>query len=142
MKRMKNKGNLIMGAIAALIGAACFLALPFQKGEPRFLIAGILALAWAAVSLVLAFTRRSFAERIRGTVDEPGRAIAMKSSHLTVQILNFALCAGCLAALALYGATGSAGCLTAAAVLCGVLLVMALTLLFTNLHYGGKGEPR
>lgn len=78
--------------IAVLIlGIACLGIAAFRGMETRFLIAGIVPLAWSAIDLFFAFTQSSIDSQAEKVTDERDRYIAMKSSRKALLITNYVM---------------------------------------------------
>ena len=70
MKRIKSRRQMAAGIIALVLALLCFAVLLLAGYQARFLAAGVLALAWSAVSFSLAFSHKGPAEEIAAQADE------------------------------------------------------------------------
>lgn len=135
MKRIKSKRNFATGVIATILSLVCFGILIFVETEKRFLMSGILLLAFAAWNYVIAFSNKGVLEEIERNSDERDYFIIMKSSHMAIKMLNYILCIGCFSSLIVYGAVRSDICMAVALTCCAVLIVLFLVVLGTNMYY-------
>ena len=140
MKRIKSRRQMAAGIIALVLALLCFAVLLLAGYQARFLAAGVLALAWSAVSFSLAFSQKGTAEEIAAQADERDIYLAMKSGHTALRILTYTLWGGCLGCLVLYGGLKLPVLLHAAITLCAVqVLLFFITL---GQIYTGKSGDR
>ena len=116
----------------------CFAVL-FAGYQARFLAAGVLALAWSAVSFSLAFSQKGAAEEIAAQADERDIYLTMKSGHTALRILTYTLWGGCLGCLVLYGGLKLPVLLHAAITLCAVQVLLFFITLGANLYWEKRG---
>lgn len=135
MNKIKNTRNFIAGIITTILAAICFFAIRLDGVEPRFLVAGIFLLAWSAVNYSFAFSEKGLTESISGRLDERDQYITMKSGKMTLQILNYLLCAACFISTVLYGIFRLPFFIVVAATLCAVLIALFIIMLVVNMHY-------
>lgn len=138
MKRIKSRRQMAAGIIALILALLCFAVL-FAGYQARFLAAGVLALAWSAVSFSLAFSQKGAAEEIAAQADERDIYLAMKSGHTALRILTYTLWGGCLGSLVLYGGLKLPVLLHAAITLCAVQVLLFFITLGTNLYWEKRG---
>ena len=138
MKRIKSRRQMAAGIIALILALLCFAVL-FAGYQARFLAAGVLALAWSAVSFSLAFSQKGAAEEIAAQADERDIYLAMKSGHMALRILTCTLWGGCLGCLVLYGGLKLPVLLHAAITLCAVQVLLFFITLGTNLYWEKRG---
>ena len=138
MKRIKSRRQMAAGIIALILALLCFAVL-FAGYQARFLAAGVLALAWSAVSFSLAFSQKGAAEEIAAQADERDIYLAMKSGHTALRILTYTLWGGCLGCLVLYGGLKLPVLLHAAITLCAVQVLLFFITLGTNLYWEKRG---
>ena len=138
MKRIKSRRQMASGIIALVLALLCFAVL-FAGYQARFLAAGVLALAWSAVSFSLAFSQKGAAEEIAAQADERDIYLAMKSGHMALRILTYTLWGGCLGSLVLYGGLKLPVLLHAAITLCAVQVLLFFITLGTNLYWEKRG---
>ena len=138
MKRIKSRRQMAAGIIALILALLCFAVL-FAGYQARFLAAGVLALAWSAVSFSLAFSQKGTAEEIAAQADERDIYLAMKSGHTALRILTYTLWGGCLGCLVLYGGLKLPVLLHAAITLCAVQVLLFFITLGTNLYWEKRG---
>ena len=138
MKRIKSRRQMAAGIIALILALLCFAVL-FAGYQARFLAAGVLALAWSAVSFSLAFSQKGAAEEIAAQADERDIYLAMKSGHMALRILTYTLWGGCLGCLVLYGGLKLPVLLHAAITLCAVQVLLFFITLGTNLYWEKRG---
>ena len=138
MKRIKSRRQMAAGIIALILALLCFAVL-FAGYQARFLAAGVLALAWSAVSFSLAFSQKGTAEEIAAQADERDIYLAMKSGHTALRILTYTLWGGCLGSLVLYGGLKLPVLLHAAITLCAVQVLLFFITLGTNLYWEKRG---
>lgn len=138
MKRIKSRRQMASGIIALVLALLCFAVL-FAGYQARFLAAGVLALAWSAVSFSLAFSQKGAAEEIAAQADERDIYLAMKSGHMALRILTYTLWGGCLGCLVLYGGLKLPVLLHAAITLCAVQVLLFFITLGTNLYWEKRG---
>ena len=81
MKRIKSRRQMAAGIIALVLALLCFAVLLLAGYQARFLAAGVLALAWSAISFSLAFSQKGAAEEIAAQADERDIYLAIKSGH-------------------------------------------------------------
>ena len=77
MKRIKSRRQMAAGIIALVLALLCFAVLLLAGYQARFLAAGVLALAWSAVSFSLALFPKGHGGGDRG----PGRRAGHISGH-------------------------------------------------------------
>ena len=135
MKKIKSYRHFFAGVLTAALALACLGIWLTQGRETRFLIAAAIALAWSAVSFVLAFTRKSPAERAAEELDERDQLILLKSCRMTLQIGNGVVGGCCVLCLFAYGLWKLPVFLGAACALVGVLLLLLALMLMTNHYY-------
>ena len=138
MKRIKSRRQMASGIIALVLALLCFAVL-FAGYQARFLAAGVLALAWSAVSFSLAFSQKGAAEEIAAQADERDIYLSMKSGHMALRILTYTLWGGCLGCLVLYGGLKLPVLLHAAITLCAVQVLLFFITLGTNLYWEKRG---
>lgn len=138
MKRIKSRRQMAAGIIALILALLCFAVL-FAGYQARFLAAGVLALAWSAVSFSLAFSQKGAAEEIAAQADERDIYLAMKSGHTALRILTYTLWGGCLGCLVLYGGLKLPVLLHAAITLCAVQVLLFFITLGANLYWEKRG---
>ena len=138
MKRIKSRRQMAAGIIALILALLCFAVL-FAGYQARFLAAGLLALAWSAVSFSLAFSQKGAAEEIAAQADERDIYLAMKSGHMALRILTYTLWGGCLGCLVLYGGLKLPVLLHAAITLCAVQVLLFFITLGANLYWEKRG---
>lgn len=138
MKRIKSRRQMASGIIALVLALLCFAVL-FAGYQARFLAAGVLALAWSAVSFSLAFSQKGAAEEIAAQADERDIYLAMKSGHMALRILTYTLWGGCLGCLVLYGGLKLPVLLHAAITLCAVQVLLFFITLGANLYWEKRG---
>lgn len=138
MKRIKSRRQMAAGIIALILALLCFAVL-FAGYQARFLAAGVLALAWSAVSFSLAFSQKGAAEEIAAQADERDIYLAIKSGHTALRILTYTLWGGCLGSLVLYGCLGLPVLLHAAITLCAVQVLLFFITLGANLYWEKRG---
>ena len=138
MKRIKSRRQMASGIIALVLALLCFAVL-FAGYQARFLAAGVLALAWSAVSFSLAFSQKGTAEEISAQADERDIYLAMKSGHTALRILTYTLWGGCLGSLVLYGGLKLPVLLHAAITLCAVQVLLFFITLGANLYWEKRG---
>lgn len=138
MKRIKSRRQMASGIIALVLALLCFAVL-FAGYQARFLAAGVLALAWSAVSFSLAFSQKGAAEEIAAQADERDIYLAMKSGHMALRILTYTLWGGCLGSLVLYGGLKLPVLLHAAITLCAVQVLLFFITLGANLYWEKRG---
>ena len=138
MKRIKSRRQMAAGIIALILALLCFAVL-FAGYQARFLAAGVLALAWSAVSFSLAFSQKGAAEEIAAQADERDIYLAMKSGHMALRILTYTLWGGCLGCLVLYGGLKLPVLLHAAITLCAVQVLLFFITLGANLYWEKRG---
>ena len=138
MKRIKSRRQMASGIIALVLALLCFAVL-FAGYQARFLAAGVLALAWSAVSFSLAFSQKGAAEEIAAQADERDIYLTMKSGHTALRILTYTLWGGCLGSLVLYGGLKLPVLLHAAITLCAVQVLLFFITLGTNLYWEKRG---
>ena len=138
MKRIKSRRQMASGIIALVLALLCF-AVRFAGYQARFLAAGVLALAWSAVSFSLAFSQKGAAEEIAAQADERDIYLAIKSGHTALRILTYTLWGGCLGCLVLYGGLKLPVLLHAAITLCAVQVLLFFITLGANLYWEKRG---
>ena len=138
MKRIKSRRQMAAGIIALILALLCFAVL-FAWYQARFLAAGVLALAWSAVSFSLAFSQKGAAEEIAAQADERDIYLTMKSGHTALRILTYTLWGGCLGCLVLYGGLKLPVLLHAAITLCAVQVLLFFITLGANLYWEKRG---
>lgn len=138
MKRIKSRRQMAAGIIALVLALLCFAVL-LAGYQARFLAAGVLALAWSAVSFSLAFSQKGAAEEIAAQADERDIYLAMKSGHMALRILTYTLWGGCLGSLVLYGGLKLPVLLHVAVTLCAVQVLLFFITLGTNLYWEKRG---
>ena len=138
MKRIKSRRQMASGIIALVLALLCFAVL-FAGYQARFLAAGVLALAWSAVSFSLAFSQKGAAEEIAAQADERDIYLTMKSGHTALRILTYTLWGGCLGCLVLYGGLKLPVLLHAAITLCAVQVLLFFITLGANLYWEKRG---
>ena len=138
MKRIKSRRQMATGIIALILALLCFAVL-FAGYQARFLAAGVLALAWSAVSFSLAFSQKGAAEEIAAQADERDIYLAIKSGHTALRILTYTLWGGCLGCLVLYGGLKLPVLLHAAITLCAVQVLLFFITLGANLYWEKRG---
>lgn len=138
MKRIKSRRQMAAGIIALILALLCFAVL-FAGYQARFLAAGVLALAWSAVSFSLAFSQKGAAEEIAAQADERDIYLAIKSGHTALRILTYTLWGGCLGCLVLYGGLKLPVLLHAAITLCAVQVLLFFITLGANLYWEKRG---
>ena len=138
MKRIKSRRQMAAGIIALILALLCFAVL-FAGYQARFLAAGVLALAWSAVSFSLAFSQKGAAEEIAAQADERDIYLAIKSGHTALRILTYTLWGGCLGSLVLYDGLKLPVLLHAAITLCAVQVLLFFITLGTNLYWEKRG---
>lgn len=138
MKRIKSRRQMAAGIIALVLALLCFAVL-LAGYQARFLAAGVLALAWSAISFSLAFSQKGAAEEIAAQADERDIYLAMKSGHMALRILTYTLWGGCLGCLVLYGGLKLPVLLHAAITLCAVQVLLFFITLGTNLYWEKRG---
>ena len=138
MKRIKSRRQMASGIIALVLALLCFAVL-FAGYQARFLAAGVLALAWSAISFSLAFSQKGAAEEIAAQADERDIYLAIKSGHTALRILTYTLWGGCLGCLVLYGGLKLPVLLHAAITLCAVQVLLFFITLGANLYWEKRG---
>ena len=138
MKRIKSRRQMASGIIALVLALLCFAVL-FAGYQARFLAAGVLALAWSAVSFSLAFSQKGAAEEIAAQADERDIYLAIKSGHTALRILTYTLWGGCLGSLVLYGGLKLPVLLHAAITLCAVQVLLFFITLGATLYWEKRG---
>ena len=135
MKKIKSYRRFFAGVLTAVLALASLGIWLTQGRETRFLVAAALALVWSAVSFVLAYARKSPAERAAEELDERDRLILLKSCRMTLQIGNGVVGGCCVLCLFAYGFWKLPALLGAACALVGVLLLLLVLMLMTNHYY-------
>ncbi len=136
---IKNPRALITAAVTLILGILCLCVFFVQDMERRFLAAGILLLAWSAVSFFSAFTKSSLVKQTERAADERDRYLVMKSSHKALRLTNSLIGAICLVCIVLYAIFRWDVLLVVTITLCATLFLMLFILLFTNLYYESHG---
>lgn len=139
MKRLKNVKCFITAVVTSVLGILCVCVFFAQDMERRFLAAGILLLAWSAVSFFSAFTKSSLVKQAERAADERDRYLVMKSSHKTLRLTNFFIGAACLACVVLYAIFRWEVLLVVTITLCAILFLMFFIFLFTDFYYEAHG---
>lgn len=132
---IKNPRALITAAVTLILGVICLCVFFLQDQERRFLIAGMILLAWSAVSFFSAFTKSSFVKQAERTADERDRYLVLKSSHSALRLINALIGSACLVCVVLYAIFQWDVLLVITITLCAILFLMFFALLFTNLYY-------
>lgn len=126
----------LVTAIAVLIlGIACLGIAAFRGMETRFLIAGIVPLAWSAIDFFFAFTQSSIDSQAEKVTDERDRYIAMKSSRKVLLIANYVIGAACFIAMFLFAVFKWEQLFTVTITLCAVLFLMLFVVIGRNSYY-------
>ncbi len=135
MKRIQNKRSFFTAVLTGILAVICLAVTIYQNQAGRFLLAGVIALAWCAVSLYTAFARPDAAELATAAADERDRYIARKSSQAALRLFSYFLDGGCIICLCLYGIFKAPAFLTVAITLCALLVLLFFTVLLTNRYY-------
>ena len=135
MKRIKNIRSFFPAVVTLALGILCLCVFLLQDQERRFLMAGMILLAWSAVSFFSAFTKSSFVKQAERTADERDRYLVLKSSHSALRLINALIGIACLVCVVLYAIFQWDVLLVVTITLCITLFLMFFTLLFTNLYY-------
>lgn len=136
---IKNPRALITAAVTLILGVISLCVFMLQDQERRFLMAGMILLAWSAVSFFSAFTKSSLVKQADRAADERDRYLVMKSSHKALRLTNSLIGAICLACVVLYAIFRWDVLLVVTITLCATLFLMFFILLFTNLYYESHG---
>ena len=136
---IKNPRALITAAVTLILGVISLCVFMLQDQERRFLMAGMILLAWSAVSFFSAFTKSSLVKQADRAADERDRYLVMKSSPKTLRLTNSLIGAVCLACVVLYAIFRWDVLLVVTITLCATLFLMFFILLFTNLYYESHG---
>ena len=134
LPKIKSQSNFVYGCISTILAIVCLVGL-FIKFEWRFLIAEIFLIVVATINYSLAFSRKGALEHLGDSTDERDIYITMKSSRLTLKLLNYILCTGCFICLALYGVFKTQIFLIVSLTLCVVLCILFIVALLVNIHY-------
>lgn len=86
--------SFVTAIVVLILGIACLGIAAFRGMETRFLIAGIVPLAWSAIDFFFAFTQSSIDSQAEKVTDERDRYIAMKSGRKALLITNYVIGAG------------------------------------------------
>ena len=131
--KIKNKRALASGVMATAVGILALVAWAAGAGS-RFLLAAVLLAALALANYSRAFTQKGFLEELEQQADERDRYLAMKTSHILLQISNYVLCGATFLFLAAYGAWKSPVLLAVAITLCATLLFLFVGMLIINVR--------
>lgn len=135
MKHIKNKRAFATGIISTIAALLCMGVIMIQGFQPRFVISLVILIAWSMVSYFTAFTQKNVTEQAAEYADERDRYIAQRSGHTALWISNYFLLGGCFFGLLLYGMFKNPVFLTVAVTLCGVLVMMFIVLICTNIWF-------
>lgn len=86
--------SFVTAIVVLILGIACLGIAAFRGMATRFLIAGIVPLAWSVIDFFFAFTQSSIDSQAEKVTDERDRYIAMKSSRKVLLIANYVIGAG------------------------------------------------
>lgn len=135
MKHMKNKRAFATGIIGTIAALICIGVIVIQGFQSRLLISLIILVAWSMVCYFMAFTQKGAVEQATEWEDERDRYIAQRSGHKALLISNYFLFGGCFFGLLFYGISKNPVFLTVAVTLCGVLVLLFLVLICTNIWF-------
>lgn len=135
MKKIKNKRSFLVALIFATVAIVGLIVMLIKGLEWRLLAGILVALVWAILNFILSFIHKGVVEEMKDMTDERDRHIAMMSGQTALQILKYILYAGILISFILYIALQSTICLAVGITFCGILIVLFLILLITNLYY-------
>lgn len=134
MKNIKNKRAFASGTISTILALICLGLIIINGFQTRFVISLIILISWSMLNYFTAFTNKSVDEQIN-EYDERDRYIAQRSSHKTLLISNYSLFGGCLLGILFYGIFKNPVFLTISMTLCGVLIMMLIILIFSNIWF-------
>ncbi|WP_143320171.1 hypothetical protein [Clostridium sp. HBUAS56010] len=135
MKTIKSTRHFFAGMITTALAITCFLVILFKGYEARFLTTGLFLLTWSVTNYFLAFSKTTISKDILGKMDERDKYITMKSGKMSIQILNYLICAVCLLSIILYGLLHLSIFITVSATLSGVLIALFIITLCVNIYY-------
>ncbi len=133
-KRIRSNRQFCLAVLATVLAAVCTVIALMDEGNVRYFLSGAILIALAVVNYYYAYNKKGVEEEMMQYTDERDRYIAMKSCQTMVQIVNYVLLGVCLVSLLLYGAFQVPAFLVVAGTLCGVLLLMFVTMLAVNAH--------
>ena len=128
MKTRKKRALAL--AVLTLVLAAASLTVYLLQGKPRFLIAALLALVWAAIQFVKGVSGDTLPDPA-DLADERDVWIAMQSSRAALRWSNSLILGGSLVFGLLYG-------VWKAMTLCAVLVLLLVALLAANIYFEKK----
>ncbi len=135
MKTRKKRALAL--AVLTLVLAAASLTVYLLQGKPRFLIAALLALVWAAIQFVKGLSGDTLPDPA-DLADERDVWIAMQSSRAALRWSNSLILGGSLVFGLLYGVWKQPFFLTVAMTLCAVLVLLLVALLAANIYFEKK----
>lgn len=139
MKKIKNKRYFIIGLIFTVVAAVSLIGSLNAVQEIRFWLATLLSFTYAGINFYNAFSKKGVLDELKENVDERDIYLTMKTSHMTIQILNYLLCASVLISFVLYGLLHSQICIIVGITLCIVLLILFLIVFCINTFYENHG---
>lgn len=132
--KIKNKRSFII-AIMTLILSCISLSLYLSGSGDRFLVSTLLLAIIAIFNFVSAFSKKGFLEELSSEVDERDVYVVMKTSQLTIKIINYVLCTLVFVFLLAYAALKLQFLIVIAITLCGILILMFIVSLCVNIYF-------
>lgn len=131
--KIKSKRNFVAGVICTLLAPVALALYIFSK-ENRLIVSFVLLIAMAVLNFKISLSKKGMFEKIREFSDERDQYLTMKTSHLLVGFMNYAL-AGFIFIFAIaYGVWKSFYFLVILYTLGGVLVFMFISYLTINVY--------
>ena len=135
MKKIRSMRHFFVTVLTTVLAVVCTVIALMNGGNMKFFPSAAILIALAVVNYNYAFSKKNLMKDIMCHTDERDRYIAMKSCQTMVQFVNYVLLGACMISLILYGAVQVPAFLIVAGTLCGVLILMFITLLAVNAYF-------
>lgn len=138
MKKIMSKKDFITGIIACILSIICICFYVRNNDNTRLIAAGIVLIVWSVYSFISAFTKKGTIEKAETLLDERDKLILMKSSHMSLSIINYICWGTLLVAMILFAILRQTTFLIIGYTLGGIILILLIVSLLVNRYYEKK----
>ena len=131
--KIKNKHALFIGIMTSILAIICLVAY-MNFYEQKFLISCLLFTTLSTVNSIKAFNKKGILEEVVESADERDLYLSMKTSHLVIKSLNYALCFFTFIFLILYAIWKHEYFIIVAVTLSLVLVLIFIVYLIVNIY--------
>lgn len=131
--KIKNKQALFIGIMTSILAIICLVAY-MNFHEQKFLISCLLFTTLSTVNSIKAFNKKGILEEVVESADERDLYLAMKTSHLVIKSLNYAICSFTFIFLILHAIWKHEYFIIVAVTLSLVLVLIFIVYLIVNIY--------